>query len=146
MSDSLRVVVKVAGLAVLIFTLSLGLAMGLVACGDDGSTGTTGIVVTTQSGGGGSSTTAPVANGGALVGKWSNEATGETFEFTAEGKLNITKQGRQDLVYSYTVEGGDLILTLEATAGASIVSYSIVGDTLTIQDPKLGETTLPRVK
>ena len=144
MSDSLRVVVKVAGLAVLIFTLSLGLAMGLVACGDDGSTGTTGIVVTTQ--GGGSSTTAPVTNGGGLVGKWSSEATGETFEFTAEGKLSITRQGRQDLVYSYTVEGGDLILTLEATAGASIVSYSIVGDTLTIQDPKLGETTLPRVK
>ncbi len=145
MSDSLRVVVKVAGLAVLIFTLSLGLAMGLAGCGaDDGSTGTTGIVVTTQ--GNGSATTAPASSEGALVGKWQSQTLGETIEFTTDGKMIVSKEGETDIIFSYAAEGGMLTLTLEATAGEASVAYTIEGDTLTIEDPEMGPTPYSRVQ
>jgi len=143
MSDSQRVALKVAGLAVLVVALALGLALGLAGCGDkDSETETTGSVVTTATGG--SDTTGATGTDNALIGKWHSDAMGETIEFTADGKMIVSPQGEEDMIFSYSAEAGTITLTLEATEGSGTVPYSIDGDTLTIEDPEAGPTAYTR--
>ncbi len=146
MSDPQRVALKVAGLAVLVVALALGLAMTPAGCGDeDSETETTGNVVTTETAGS-STTGGPGVSDPALVGKWHSETLGETWEFTTGGTLTVTTEGGEDLVYSYATEAGDIVLTLEATAGSSPLPYSISGVTLTVEDPEMGSIAFSRTQ
>jgi hypothetical protein len=145
MSDPQRVALKVAGLAVLVVALALGLVMGLSGCGDkDSETDTTGTVATTEAAG--SSTTSKPGTDSALLGKWHSDVMGETIEFTADGEMIVSPEGEEDMIFSYTAEAGALTLTLEATAGSGTVPYSIDGDTLTIEDPEAGPTAYTRTQ
>jgi uncharacterized protein YkuJ len=82
-----------------------------------------------------------------LVGKWHSQETGETLEFTAEGKIIVTADYQEgSLELTYTADGANVTFSVDGTELAT-VPWSIDGDVLTTADPDAGESvTYDRVK
>jgi hypothetical protein len=150
-SDSFEAVFRVAGAVFLALALCLALAMGLAACGGDDATDTTvevsttevdvtatttGETVTSEDSTATSEETGAVDT--ALLGKWHSEQTGETLEFTSDGKMIITSDTDEGTVeFNYSVEGANVVFGLPGVQMVT-VPYSIDGDVLTIVDPDVG--------
>ncbi len=154
MSDSLRgSPSRVAGTVLLTAALCLVAVLGLVACGGDNTTGTTSEVTSTAAQGAdttaGETVTseAVAAIDEALVGKWHSTQTGETLEFTADGKMIVTAAdgATAPIEFTYKVQGANVIY---GPAGFEQTSpYSIDGDVLTMVNPDVGgPVTLDRVQ
>ncbi len=147
MSDSCKAVFRAAGTVVLALALCLALLMGLTACGGDDAADVAVEVSTTEA----DVTAATVEETGAvdtaLLGKWHCEQTGETLEFTSDGKMVVTSDTGGDTVeFTYTVEGTDVVYGI---AGLEMITapYTIDGDVLTIVNPDVGgPVTCDRVK
>ena len=153
MSDSFEAVFRVAGAVVLALALCLALVMGLAACGGDDATDTTVEVSTTEvertdtTAEGTVTTQETGAVDTALLGKWHCEQTGQTLEFTSEGKMIITSDAEEGTVeFTYKVEGVNVVYGLPAVEMLT-APYSIHGDVLTIVNPDVGgPVTCDRVK
>ena len=148
MSDSLRVMLRVAASTVLALALCLGLVLGVTGCGDDEDDAG---VTTTTSADAGDGTSATDSSGvdsqtgAALIGEWYCEELDETLEFTADGEMIWTRDGEEpSTVISYAIENGEIAVSIEATEGAGYLPYSIEGGVLTIEDPELGPITYTR--
>ena len=153
MSDSLRVMLRVAASTVLALALCLALVLGAIGCGDDKDDA--GDTTTTSAGAGdGTSTTGgsgvdSQADGldSALLGEWYCEELDETLEFTADGEMIWTEEGEESSpVITYSVDDGMIAVSIEATEDVRYLPYSIVGGVLTIEDSKQGSLTYTRVQ
>jgi hypothetical protein len=112
----------------IIATLSLGLVIAVVACGEE----------TTEAGDAAGGTTA------SIVGKWENPETSDIIEFTADGKFVSAQTENLDM--SYALEGNEIMFSTEHGSGTAI-EYSLDGDTLKMKNLQTGEfDTLVRVK
>jgi hypothetical protein len=137
---SFKAAVKSGGTIALATVIWLTLAVGLVACGGDETTETTVGVNTTaaeQTATTVADTVMPeavVAVDAALVGKWASAQTGETLEFTADGKMFITAEGEPGVVEMVYVTDGTTVTVSDGTDEFP-AAYSIEGDTLTMSDP-----------
>ena len=67
-------------------------------------------------------------------------------EFTADGGMILSPEGKEDLLFTYTTVGGVLTLSLEGTVDTFSFGYTVDGDVLTIEDPEMGLTPYDRVK
>ena len=153
MSDSLRVMLRVAASTVLALALCLGLVLGVTGCGDDkddaGDTSTT-------SAGAGDGTSATDGSGvdsqtdgvdSALIGEWYCEELDETLEFKADGEMIWTEEGEEpSTVITYRIDDDMIAVSIEATEDVRYLPYSIEGGVLTIEDSKQGSLTYTRVQ
>ena len=147
MSDSYKAAFRVAGPVVLALAVCLALVTGLAACGGDDTADVTVGVSTTEADVTATTVEETGAVDTALLGKWHSEQTGETLEFTSDGKMVITSDTGGDTVeFTYTVEGANVVYGIP---GLEMITapYSIDGDVLTIVNPDVGgPVTCDRVK
>ena len=147
MSDSHRVVFRIVRTVVLALALCLALVMGLAACGGDDAAEATVEVSTTEADVTATTVEEAGAVDAALLGKWHSDQTGETLEFTSDGKMVITSDTEEGTVeFTYTVEGANVVYGIP---GLEMITapYSIDGDVLTIVNPDVGgPVTCDRVK
>ena len=147
MSDLHKAEFRLAGTVVLALALCLALVPGLAACGGDDAGDSTVEVSTTEADVTATTVEETGAVDTALLGKWHSEQTGETLEFTSDGKMVITADtGEGTVEFTYTVEGANVVYGLP---GLEMITapYSIDGDVLTIFNPDVGgPVTCDRVK
>lgn len=139
MSYSMKALSKATALAVLVVALALGLVFGVMGCGGD-STPSTARTVTTAAVTG-PSTTGGSAEAVALVGKWYCERLKETIEFSSDGKMIWTKNGKDPVTFTFTVQAATIVFRQPNAAEDNKLSYTLSGDTLTTMDPKYGRLT-----
>jgi hypothetical protein len=133
---------------VLVSALCLACAPILAACGEEGTAvdttaGTAPSVEETVTSLEGTETTAAAAEGvdASLVGTWHSDQTGETMEFTADGRLIVTSSGGAVTEMEYTADGSNISYLI---AGAVVYTgtYSVDGDVLSQVDPDIAGTVL----
>jgi hypothetical protein len=142
-SKSSRGTAKVAGIVAISAFLCFVLLLGVVACGGEKTTETT-VEVTTTAVEQTETTVAETATSTvagridqALVGKWFSKETGETIEFTTDGKMLVTSDAQEGVVeLTYSADG--TTVTVNDGANEFPAAYSIAGDTLTMTDPEVG--------
>jgi hypothetical protein len=141
-SKSVKGIGKAAGIAI-VAMLCFALLLGVVACGGEKTTETTVEVTTTaveQTETTVAETMTSTVSGSideALLGKWFSEETGETLEFTAEGKMLVTSEAQEGVVeFVYSADG--TTATVSDGANEFPTAYSVEGDTLTMTDPEVG--------
>ncbi len=139
MSYSMKALSKATALAVLVVALALGLVIGVMGCGGD-STPQTARTVTTAAVSG-PTTTGASAEAGALVGKWYCERLKETIEFTSDGKMIWTKNGKDPVTFTFTVQAASIVFRQPNAATDNTLPYTLSGDTLTTMDSKYGRLT-----
>ena len=153
MSDSLRVMLRVAASTVLALALCLGLVLGVTGCGDDkddaGDTSITSVGAgdgtSVTDGSGVDSQTDGVDS--ALIGEWYCEELDETLEFKADGEMIWTEEGEEpSTVITYSIDDDMIAVSIEATEDVRYLPYSIEGGVLTIEDSKQGSLTYTRVQ
>jgi hypothetical protein len=137
-SYSKKALLKATAFAALVVALALGLAFGVTGCGGD-STPTTAKTVTT--GPVGPTTTGVSADAAALVGKWYCQRLKETIEFTSDGKMIWTKNGKQAVTFTFAVQAGVIAFQQPNAPDDNNLPYTLSGGTLTTMDPKYGRLT-----
>lgn len=136
----------------LALVLMLGVAAAvLAACGDSATPGETtetgGLLgepmtsIVTDGSDSGATETSAATDGvdAGLVGKWYSAQTGETFEFTSDGRLIVTDGDGGITELTYTADGSNISYLLE---GAVVYTgtYAIDGDVLSQVDPGIAGT------
>jgi hypothetical protein len=84
------------------------------------------------------------ADVGALVGKWYCSRLKETIEFSSDGKMIWTKNGKQPVTFTYTVQSGAIVFQQPNAPDDNSLPYTLSGDTLTTMDTKYGRLTYTR--
>jgi len=140
---------RITQISLLAVVLLVALALGTVACGEgtttDATSGgevtpggdATGESVTTLEG---PMTSEPTeVSGGSLIGTWRSDQTGETMEFTADGRLIVSYDEGTVTEMTYTADGSNISYLL----GGAVVytgTYSVDGDVLSQVDPRIEGT------
>jgi hypothetical protein len=141
-SYSVKTTLRATAIAALVVALALVLVFGALGCGGDSTPSTARTVTTTV---GGPTTTAGASvDTSALVGKWYCERLKETFEFTADGKMIWTKNGKAPETFTFTVSDGQIEFNQPNAPLPNYLPYTISGDTLTTMDSKYGRLTYTR--
>jgi hypothetical protein len=139
-SYSVKALLRATASVAIVLALCFALVLGLLGCGGDKSSSTTG-----QSGAtvpGGTVTSAGQSAGSAeLVGKWYCERLKETLEFTADGKMIWTKDGGAAQTFTYTVNAGSIVFKQPNAPADNSLPFTVAGSTLTTQDTKYGSLT-----